>query len=263
MPFALAYKSKLNPLPLFFGLIFLCIGNACGDPVKELSTPANQLPPKQQAKVSPLAKQGLKQNNDLGLSDLSAQKTEAKTLVPPEPTIPPEKRILIVENGKEAYITETEALSRGFDIIDFRDQWTPYIFKTHQSPEGEPLEHSYREVFVNLANDTGDNEGQPISDEEYNFLEVFGIPPSMSVLWKRIDREINEPCYRDIDYDKIRAAKSIRFGNRARQKRDRKKIKKAELAVEKAMNKYVVDSYEDLLKVAPKYKSKVEELLEY
>lgn len=233
---------------------------ACGDPVKELSTTPNQHVPTKLSQSTPIAnKQIDTKDNIVTLS----KDSKPKVIVPPKPTIPPEQRILIVENGTETYITETEALKRGLDILDLRDQWTPYIFKTHKSPEGELLEHSYREIFVNLANDTGDNEGQPISDEEYNFLEVFGIPPSMSVLWKRIDREINDPCYREIDYDKIRDAKSIRFGNRARQKRERKKVKKAEVSVEKAMNKYVVDSYDDLLKVAPKYKSKVETLLKY
>ena len=254
-----AYKSKINSITVLFCLIFLSLTIACGDPVKELSTtPNKQVKTKPNTNLlsttSKLVKS--KANQDTAVK-------EPQVVVPPKPIIPPEQRILIVENGSEAYITEAEALRRGLDILDLRDQWTPYIFKTHQSPEGETLEHSYREIFVNLANDTGDNEGQPISDEEYNFLEVFGIPPSMSVLWKRVDREINDPCYRDIDYDKIRAAKSIRFGNRSRQKRNRKKVKKAEVAVERAMNKYVVDSYEDLLKVAPKYKSKVDTLLKY
>ena len=92
---------------------------------------------------------------------------------------------------------------------------------------GEQLEHSYREIFVNLANDTGNNEGQPIEDGGASL--VFGIPPSMSVIWERIHREIDEQCYREIDYDKIKAAGSIRFGNRARQKKYKSELKKQSL----------------------------------
>ncbi len=37
-----------------------------------------------------------------------------------------------------------------------------------------------------------------------NFLEVYGIPPSLSVLRKRALDEIDRPCFAEIDYDAIR-----------------------------------------------------------
>ncbi|MDJ0762938.1 MAG: L,D-transpeptidase [Myxococcota bacterium] len=37
-----------------------------------------------------------------------------------------------------------------------------------------------------------------------NFLEVYGIPPSLSVLRKRALQEVNRPCFNDIDLEKIK-----------------------------------------------------------
>ncbi|MCP4196122.1 MAG: hypothetical protein GY762_03150 [Proteobacteria bacterium] len=37
-----------------------------------------------------------------------------------------------------------------------------------------------------------------------NYLEVFGIPPTLSVLRKRAENEINKPCFDDIDFEAIR-----------------------------------------------------------
>ena len=245
------FLTKIFLISIGYSLIF----NGCGDPVKELSS---SNPTQHPLEKSPKAISKADHQPQIDLN-----KEPEPPPPPPKPEIPPLQRILVVKDGIEQYISEKDALAQGYDIINFRDQWTPYIFKTQNSPEGEQLEHSYREIFVNLANDTGNNEGQPIEDGEFNFLEVFGIPPSMSVIWERIHREINEQCYREIDYDKIKAAGSIRFGNRARQKKYKKRVKKAESRVERAMNKYVVDSYEDLLKLAPKYKSDVKELSKY
>jgi hypothetical protein len=238
-------------LNISLGSILLVFG--CGDPVKEVSIPPHpDTTPAIKGKNDGQGAQGTKLNQS------PPQEPEVKI-----PVIPPHQRILVVENGEERYISEEDARSKGYDIIDLRDQWTPYIFKTHKNPEGEQLEHAYREIFVNLANDKGNNQGQPIGDDEYNFLEVFGIPPSFNVLWHRVNREINDACYREVDYEKIQASKSIRFGSKSSQRRYRKRVKRAESVVERAMNKYVVDSYEDLLKVAPKYKSEVKELRKY
>ena len=250
-------KLAVSLTGLSLSLILMSATTGCGDPVKELSTS------KPQASHAEQTTRAATSLNSDGKSASATTLTPSPPPVKAKPVIPPHQRILIVEEGKERYISESDAKTQGYDIIDLRDQWTPYIFTTKANSEGEELEHSYREIFVNLANDVGDNGGQPIGKDEFNFLEVFGIPPSFGVIWERVNREVNEPCYREIEYDKIKAAVSIRFGNRSRQKKYRKKVKRAERVVERAMNKYVVDSYEDLLKVAPKYKSEVKELNKY
>ncbi|MBM4293200.1 MAG: hypothetical protein FJ138_18810, partial [Deltaproteobacteria bacterium] len=93
--------------------------------------------------------------------------------------VPEAERVVLVEGGVERAVTEQEALRLGYSILDLRDSWTPRIFQSHTSAEGAQLEHPYNGVFAGLANDTADSEGQPLEEEEYNYLEVFGIPPSL------------------------------------------------------------------------------------
>src|SRR4029079_19450316 len=50
--------------------------------------------------------------------------------------------------------------------------------------------NAYRETFVGLANDRLDEDGDEARPGNHNFLEVFGIPPSLSVLAARVEAEI-------------------------------------------------------------------------
>jgi len=52
------------------------------------------------------------------------------------------------------------------------------------------------------AADGGLPEGGP--GEEGHYLEVYGIPPSLSVLRKRALEEIGRPCFDEVDFDAIR-----------------------------------------------------------
>ena len=249
-------QDLLTSLMIRLGVTYLILIGivGCGDPRKELNPISPQVTPPTSTESKALTAEKLNKPQEM---------PKPKVVPPPAPVIPPLERVVIVQGGVERVLRDVDARRQGFEIIDMRDTWTPYIFMTHKGTEEQQLEHSYREIFVKLANDQGDNDGQPINKGEFNYLEVFGIPPSMGVLWERVNREVNESCYRDINYDKIAAAKSIRFGNRSYQRRYDKKVRKAERAVERAMNKHIVDSYEDLLEVAPRYKSQVEALLKY
>jgi hypothetical protein len=236
--------------------------SGCGEPMRELSTPrAPAAPgsapaPLQGPEVTPLAPAAL-------ASPPSPPPPPPPTLTPAElaearvASVAEEVRVVVVEGGEERALTEEEALRQGYTIVDLRDSWTPRIFQTHSNTEGELLEHPYHGVFVGLANDTGDSEGQPLEEEEYNYLEVFGIPPSMSVLAKRFFRAATEPCYREIDYAKITAAGAIRFGGSAQQKGSKRRLADARAAVEKAMERLVVDHYDDLVAAAPELKDEV------
>jgi len=53
------------------------------------------------------------------------------------------------------------------------------------------------------APDAGDLPESGVGDEDH-FLEVYGIPPSLSVLRKRALEEVDSPCFNDVDYERIR-----------------------------------------------------------
>ena len=90
--------------------------------------------------------------------------------------------------------------------------------------------------------------------EADNFLEVYGIPPSLSVLRKRAVEEIALPCFEDIDFDLIRSFDgflSYRSNKKARD--DSRKGRRAMRKLEKEMARLKVDTI-DALKGHPKNK---------
>ncbi|MBN2344612.1 MAG: L,D-transpeptidase [Deltaproteobacteria bacterium] len=52
------------------------------------------------------------------------------------------------------------------------------------------------------SSDDPDHSG---AGEEDHFLEVYGIPPSLSVLRRRVVEEVERACFKEIDYNRIRA----------------------------------------------------------
>src|SRR6185503_8515839 len=75
--------------------------------------------------------------------------------------------------------------------VDLSNSWTPFLFANMVDAEGQPAVSRYRAVFLGLANDTSDRDGQPLSPGEHNYLELFGIPPSLSVLRARFLQDAN------------------------------------------------------------------------
>jgi len=106
---------------------------------------------------------------------------------PPAPAEPeiPKQRALLIEDGKETWIDAEKALAAGYVLVDLSDDWTPYIFANHHAPTGELLPNRYRRVFLGLANDQLDEDGQALAPGTKNYLELYGIFPSLSVIRAR------------------------------------------------------------------------------
>jgi hypothetical protein len=104
------------------------------------------------------------------------------------------------DTPRELAIAQAEA--RGYTVIDLGDSWVPYIF-THRTPGAENLsENAYASRYVDLANDRTDHDGDPLAEHEHNYLELYGIPPTLSVVleeWRALP-EI-EKCLSEANYD--------------------------------------------------------------
>jgi hypothetical protein len=129
------------------------------------------------------------------------------------PEVPSERRALQVSDGVERLVDADEARRRGLTVVDLSDGWAPVIFADGTGPAGEPLANAYRRVFVGLANDQTDADGQPLGapspfDLGKNFLELLGIPPSLSVLGARISADAARDC-RAVDPAKLLAVNEI------------------------------------------------------
>jgi hypothetical protein len=159
---------------------------------------------------------------------------------------------VIVVDGEERIVERAAAIAAGYTVVSFGDDWTPFIFQAAKDPEGNIAENRYRQIFLGLSADETDPDGRKLPDDEKNYLEVFGIPPNMSVLRKRFVEDETKACLKDIDYDAIGAVESIPMPSKQKQRRNRTKLKRAQRRLEKAMKKAKLTDLEALRTAQPK-----------
>src|SRR5262249_38908800 len=105
----------------------------------------------------------------------------------PHPELPPDRRALLVlgQPGhpgqvEERWIDADAAEGAGYTLLDLSDDWTPFIFEEQAAADGTPLSNRYRRIFLGLANDELDEDGEPLEPGAKNYLELYGIPPAAS-----------------------------------------------------------------------------------
>jgi hypothetical protein len=127
------------------------------------------------------------------------------------------------EKGVATKTTVAAAQAAGLLDVDLGDAWAPFIFQdTSGAPDDPPKPNAYRETFVALANEKVNEDGQPPKPGERNYLEVFGIPPTLSVLAPRLEEDVAPP--REACLDRVdRAALEQWTGNIGYLDRDRSK----------------------------------------
>jgi len=105
-----------------------------------------------------------------------------------------------LEQPRKLAVAQAEA--RGYTVIDLGDSWRPYIF-SHKTPGVEDFgDNVYAGRYVDLANDRTDHDGDALANHEHNYLELYGIPPTLTVVlaeWRALP-EI-ERCLSDANYD--------------------------------------------------------------
>jgi hypothetical protein len=134
----------------------------------------------------------------------------AATELPSRPDLPPDKRALLVVAGAERWVAVDAALAAGYTLVDLGDDWTPFIFQEVTDGSGNLMANRYRQVYLGLANDLGDRDGQALAEGDHNYLELYGVPPTISVLRARmLDSQARQASCADVDYAKLKAATSI------------------------------------------------------
>ncbi len=97
-----------------------------------------------------------------------------------------------------------EAEARGFTVIDLSDDWVPYILSEKTAGLDDASDNGYRQTYVDLANNRIDHWGDELDEGERNYLELYGIPSTLSVLqteWNNHDSEV-APCLEAAGYDR-------------------------------------------------------------
>ena len=102
-----------------------------------------------------------------------------------------------------------EARARGLTLVDLSDGWAPNIFDDGVAADRAVLPNRYRAIFTGLASNRSDGDGQPLSPGEQNFLELYGIPPTLSVLRERFVADAQRTCDPTFDTNKMLAVDAI------------------------------------------------------
>jgi hypothetical protein len=121
--------------------------------------------------------------------------------LPEAPDVSPERRAIQIVDGRERIVDAEVARARGITVVDLSDDWAPAVLAR---------DNGYRAVYVGLATDRGDGDGQPLAAGERNYLELYGIPPSLSVMRRRFLEDAARPCAAAIDAGKLLAVDEIR-----------------------------------------------------
>jgi hypothetical protein len=126
------------------------------------------------------------------------------------------------QGGAARKMTIDQARALGFLDVDLGDGWAPFILQDGAGDEAKP--NDYRQTFVALANDKLAADGQSSSAGADNFLEVFGIPPTLSVLAARVEADVapaREACVDAVDRQGLEQfTGDVGFLDRDRSKRD-------------------------------------------
>jgi len=159
----------------------------------------------------------------------------------------------------ERWIPAAQALADGHTLIDFSDDWTPYLFEEQRDPAGQLLPNRYRRVFIGLANDQLDGDGEQLEPGSKNFLELYGIFPSFSVLRERFLQDEGKTCLDPEDVAAMQSVKSVGFPSLAQQRRDAIRQPKIGKELERARVSAGAATLAELAEKKPSLAAKVKE----
>lgn len=181
--------------------------------------------------------------------------------------LPPNDRVLVMieppggGERQESWLRRSEAIRAGYTIVDLSDDWTPYIFAEQDDATGKHLYNRYRRVFIGLANDELDSDGVPLEAGQKNYLELFGIFPSLSVLRERFLRSEKESCMPSTaEGAALAAVDDVPTLTVAQMKKNAAQHERLAKELEAERRKAGADSLATLAKKRPKLASKVETL---
>jgi hypothetical protein len=126
------------------------------------------------------------------------------------------------EHGVAKPQAVADARVAGLLDVDLGDDWAPSILQDGEGADAKP--NAYRETFVGLANDRLEAEGEASRAGDHNYLEAFGIPPTLTVLAARMEADAavaREACIDAVDRPGLEAyTGEVGYLDRDRSKRD-------------------------------------------
>ena len=122
----------------------------------------------------------------------------------PVVTVDPAHPVLVLVDGQpqSGAAADPDSLAgHGFALVNLRDDWTPFIFAEFKDDQGAVMPNRYRPIFIGLANERTDSDGRDLRAGAHNYLELFGIPPSIGLVRKRMLADEESTCQKEVNYD--------------------------------------------------------------
>ncbi len=145
-----------------------------------------------------------KQASSQALGQPTVDATKEKT-EPPPPTRRSDLKepVWKCENGSCSWIEKDSCSGGGLRVIDLSEEFLPYIFWECTPGKDDCKPNPYSDTYRNLAGDLTDEEGHRLKPGEHNYLELYGIPPTLAVLDRRFIHS-SQGCALHQDYDIFR-----------------------------------------------------------
>ncbi len=117
-------------------------------------------------------------------------------------------QVWVFHQGRRYALAAAEATRQGFTILNLGDDWTPVLLSEQSPGEAQPKPLPYRKRYLDLANDRADRRGHKLRRGRSNYLELYGIPPTPSVLRRRLGDKRLRACYAKVNRQALKAFKS-------------------------------------------------------
>jgi hypothetical protein len=126
---------------------------------------------------------------------------------PPPPPAPPALRepVPVFENGRVTRTVEAaDAAREGLLLVDLGDEWVPFIFSEADSDTAPRVPNPYLQTYLALARGEypDDHHGERAREDKY--LELYGIPPTPTLLRTRLVRATTLECAGTLDLAPLR-----------------------------------------------------------
>ena len=100
------------------------------------------------------------------------------------------------EGARVSSVCATEVDERGLLVVDLGDEWVPRFLL---GDDGQPV--PYAATYRALANEHLDGADVGARAARDRFFELWGIPPSPSVMQRRLDDVARHACHDAVDHD--------------------------------------------------------------
>jgi hypothetical protein len=88
-------------------------------------------------------------------------------------------------------------------VLDLGEDWTPYIFTERSSPDEPLVPQSYRATYLALARGEYPHDHHGMRAKKDRYLELYGIPPTLTLLRTRFREAVSEDCASKVDLEPL------------------------------------------------------------